>query len=421
MATYKKTKAAAKEEFLRHPASAMYSDYGTNPQGLAQSIQEQGQLEPVMLLETEDGLAVVDGWQRLMACRKVGVAPITATLPEGTDPWRYAAARNMARRQMTVGQRARVALRLLTETPLGIADVEACRMAGVQKRYLADWVGITDLAAALREPTPVLGAPDAEPTPPTPRAFEIADLLEQYAEEGVWSLAQVGHVCRNMLAEFKKSPTGMTLLEEIAVFVEAARDDPKDGWRELALHAENIAEDEARDRRVKRLKPLQKKVLDRIDKLGVTVHEVARLRGSDGSFYVYPEIVASMLDPNLKRYDVAKSDLQHLQYLAKRDEAELLADVEKVREAMEKMESTVAKQGYDPGDSGDLPSTFTAGDTVNVGANPDTEGDDRTPGASMRYMRNQQDDDDLRAEPGISEAVRRNNEVPTGSHRRQIH
>lgn len=88
-----------------HPAAAvwpMLSD--EDMQSLADSIREIGLLEPIVL--TSDG-AVLDGRNRLVACKIAGVKPVTVVY-DG-DPVAFVLARNDERRHMTKGQRAMAA------------------------------------------------------------------------------------------------------------------------------------------------------------------------------------------------------------------------------------------------------------------------------------------------------------------------
>jgi ParB-like chromosome segregation protein Spo0J len=71
------------ETLERHPLSANFPEMLPQEfQGLVDSIDDQGQIEPVILYE---GM-VLDGWQRVLACRTFGILPKTALLPEGSDP-----------------------------------------------------------------------------------------------------------------------------------------------------------------------------------------------------------------------------------------------------------------------------------------------------------------------------------------------
>lgn len=71
---------------------------------LAEDIKANGLIHPVML--DNAGKLVVDGRNRLAACRLAGVEPNFERLPEGVEPADYIASVNLARRHLSVGQRA---------------------------------------------------------------------------------------------------------------------------------------------------------------------------------------------------------------------------------------------------------------------------------------------------------------------------
>ncbi len=71
-------------------------------QELAADIKANGLIHPIVL--DEDG-ALIDGRNRLAACRMAGVEP-TFTSINGADPVAYILSANVARRNLTKGQRA---------------------------------------------------------------------------------------------------------------------------------------------------------------------------------------------------------------------------------------------------------------------------------------------------------------------------
>lgn len=81
---------------------------------LAEDIKVNGLLHPIML--DRPGKVLVDGRNRLRACEIAGVDPRFDHLPEGVRPADYIASVNLARRHMTVGQRA-MALAMIYPDP----------------------------------------------------------------------------------------------------------------------------------------------------------------------------------------------------------------------------------------------------------------------------------------------------------------
>ena len=74
---------------------------------LADDIERNGQLEPIMLLDGK----VLDGRNRLAACQLVDVEPRTTTY-NGADPQAYVVSQNLCRRHLSESQRAMVAAKL---------------------------------------------------------------------------------------------------------------------------------------------------------------------------------------------------------------------------------------------------------------------------------------------------------------------
>jgi len=70
---------------------------------LARDIKENGQAHPCVL--DRDGL-LIDGRNRLEACRRAGIEPMFATLPEESDPVAYIISANVHRRMLTKGAQA---------------------------------------------------------------------------------------------------------------------------------------------------------------------------------------------------------------------------------------------------------------------------------------------------------------------------
>lgn len=103
----------------RHPLSALFSALDLSEEALhnlAESIQEQGLLQPIVVLEGQ----VLDGWNRYQACRLAGI-PATTQEFDGSDAWGYVQAANLHRRHVTPPQRVAVLARYreLARVPTG--------------------------------------------------------------------------------------------------------------------------------------------------------------------------------------------------------------------------------------------------------------------------------------------------------------
>ena len=99
------------DEYPVHPAAAAFRMHSEEElETLVASIAANGLFDPIML--DADGEMLVDGRNRLKACRRAGVEPSFERLPPGVDPREYVIAHNIARRDLTKGQKA-IALALI--------------------------------------------------------------------------------------------------------------------------------------------------------------------------------------------------------------------------------------------------------------------------------------------------------------------
>ncbi len=90
-----------------HPVAAVFpmlpeADLAT----LAADIGEHGLRQPVAVARIDGTLTLIDGRNRLAACRQAGVEPTWEELPADTDPAGYIISANIARRHLTKGQQA---------------------------------------------------------------------------------------------------------------------------------------------------------------------------------------------------------------------------------------------------------------------------------------------------------------------------
>lgn len=86
---------------------------------LAADIKANGLIHPIVL--DADG-ALIDGRNRLAACRMAGVEPAFTNL-NGTDPVAYVLSANVARRNLTKGQRAMAVARLVKNSQQNAAAI----------------------------------------------------------------------------------------------------------------------------------------------------------------------------------------------------------------------------------------------------------------------------------------------------------
>ena len=94
-----------------HPAADLFPMLDADElEALADDIAVHGLMEPITLYEDPDlGLVLLDGRNRLAACRLAVVEP-TTKLYDGADPIQFVVSENIHRRHLTTGQRAMLAL-----------------------------------------------------------------------------------------------------------------------------------------------------------------------------------------------------------------------------------------------------------------------------------------------------------------------
>lgn len=115
-----------------HPFCSMFpammeEDYDS----LVESIKHNGFLEsdPIVLIEVDDEMQVLDGRNRLNASFDAKVTPVLVEYT-GEDPLGFVMARNMDRRHLTTGQKAAIAAHL---TKLGkqVKQADAAKVMGI--------------------------------------------------------------------------------------------------------------------------------------------------------------------------------------------------------------------------------------------------------------------------------------------------
>lgn len=94
-----------------HPAADAFPMMNTEQyEGLRDDIAERGQQEAIVYWKGE----LVDGRNRLKACRELGIEPTECELDDDVDPVAYIISANLHRRHLTTPQRSMVAAKLAT-------------------------------------------------------------------------------------------------------------------------------------------------------------------------------------------------------------------------------------------------------------------------------------------------------------------
>ena len=86
-------------------------------------MKRHGLKDPILLLDS----LVLDGGHRYRICRALGIKPRLRTLRKGADALAAVISRNLARRQLSAGQRYGVLLRIAQEHPEVQARLDAIK------------------------------------------------------------------------------------------------------------------------------------------------------------------------------------------------------------------------------------------------------------------------------------------------------
>jgi ParB-like nuclease domain len=141
------TAIATLENLEQHPLALIFPPYEeADLVKLAHDIREHGLIEPITLY----GVQVLDGWNRVQACKRAGLTEVWCRSFKGDDAQAqlFVYGKNMLRRQLTNDQRAGIAARFATmksgtrtdlppiggRSPPGISVAEAAAQAKVSKR-----------------------------------------------------------------------------------------------------------------------------------------------------------------------------------------------------------------------------------------------------------------------------------------------
>ena len=158
-----------------HPAAEAFPMLGTEElQELSDDIKANGLREPIWMYDDpEHGRVLLDGRNRMEACRIAGVDPVERDY-DGSDPVAFIVSQNVHRRHMSAGQRAAAADKL---APYYADDAKKRqREAGgdrkseeYQKSVTADRrEAITEPRKATETNTPAPPKPEEKPAPPKP-------------------------------------------------------------------------------------------------------------------------------------------------------------------------------------------------------------------------------------------------------------
>jgi protein gp37 len=120
------------EKLKIHPVAKLFPALAQEELAmLAADIKANGQHHPIVL--TPDGTAIVDGINRLAACKSAAVNPKFRSLPKNTtelDIIKFIISANMRRRDLAAGQKAVIALKI---APFLEAEAKARRVEGNRK------------------------------------------------------------------------------------------------------------------------------------------------------------------------------------------------------------------------------------------------------------------------------------------------
>ena len=107
---------------------------------LKRSIKENGVEIPIMVLESFDWLIVVDGWNRLQACRELGIdAPAIIISVNDTRALEIVLEENLSRRPMTQKQKKVIAYQLRNE--MNLRDTQVAERLCISHVTVGKWLG----------------------------------------------------------------------------------------------------------------------------------------------------------------------------------------------------------------------------------------------------------------------------------------
>jgi hypothetical protein len=164
-----------KNELKVHPTADLFPMLPDDElQALADDIKQNGLVHPIIL--DHDGKLLIDGRNRLAACKLAGVEPRFEKL-NGHDPLAYIFSTNLNRRDMSKGQKAMIVARARlfatnnTQTQVAaVAGIQQSRIAKAETviKFAPDLVdGVTAGATSLGRHTKRLVGARAQSAPRT--------------------------------------------------------------------------------------------------------------------------------------------------------------------------------------------------------------------------------------------------------------
>jgi ParB-like nuclease domain len=117
---------------------------------LADDIATNGLLHPVIVQKNCNGILVIDGRNRLMACEIAGIEPSFHELDAAVDPVPFIVSANLERRNLTKGQRAMAMAMIYPEPKRGVHS-ELRNLTGAGRARLSQARAILHHSPALAE------------------------------------------------------------------------------------------------------------------------------------------------------------------------------------------------------------------------------------------------------------------------------
>ncbi len=139
------------EKILPNPAQPRKNFSEDELEGLAQSIRENGLLQPVTVRKENGAYYLVAGERRLRACKMAGLSEIPAILAdcEACDSAVFALLENLQRKDLQMFEQANAIVNLLREWE--ITQEEAAKRLGISQSYLANKLRLLKLSPQEQE------------------------------------------------------------------------------------------------------------------------------------------------------------------------------------------------------------------------------------------------------------------------------
>ncbi len=130
-------------DYQPHPAAEIFPLMaGADFDALVEDIQDNGLLEPIVLLEGQ----ILDGRPRYRACQQLGIEPMVEQWDDDGSPQAYAISKNLHRRHLNPSQRAMIAAKLANMKrgePGVLRDDVVKTTSPVSMQEAADMMGVS--------------------------------------------------------------------------------------------------------------------------------------------------------------------------------------------------------------------------------------------------------------------------------------